>query len=169
MSPVPEDLPLLLARLEKVERQIRWLICWAVGASFLLVGVLAVAAFLMRGRAFGTPRQDVLKAKRVVVFGGGRVPRVLLNAGSSEEDATFSLNDGRGRERLDLRVSDDQVLLLVQDAHWNPRLILYGDEDASGIVLYDKNQKLRVELSCGKTGPVFRLLDENGKPLAGKP
>jgi len=146
-----------MARLERVERQNRWM-------KLLGAVVLALAgAVLLMGQAFPKIEEAssfLLRDRE------GNIRSTLITGADGSVIQDFY--DKAGKARITLSVlPDGSPRLQFYDNAGTPRAGLVVLPDSSGLVFSDRNKKPRVTLSMladGVSG--LQLLDPNGKPRA---
>ncbi len=146
----PESRP-IVERLEKVERENRWL----KSAAFTVL-LLAGAAFMM-GQA--RPTRRIVAQEFDVVDTGGKI-RAILDASGGEPD--LSLYDTNGKVRAFLRLSAEGPMLRLSDANGKASANLGIIENGPGLDLYDANGKMRLMVGVYREFSSVGLRDPEG-------
>jgi len=130
-------------RLEKLERELNRASrrkCWLlVGMGLCFVIVLIACVF----------RLTAMTAQAA-----GAVPKEI-------RAANFILEDGKGKTRASLGMSEDGPVLRLNDEKGNMRAALYV-HDKAGLNLFDEKNKTRAFLGVVQNVPILFLYDETG-------
>jgi len=78
----------------------------------------------------------------------------------------FILDDGNGRTRAELYMTEDGPMLRLYNENKKSRAVLYIHGNQAGLGFKDENDKLRSFLGVGMNVPMLTLYDENEKPRA---
>ena len=172
----------LARRLDRVERENRWL---------KMVGVVALAmmvAVVLMGQLPQTAPNKTVEAQRFVVLDASGNKRAVL--GNVEEKGTFLVFRGSdGKDQIALRSFGDARALVLSDSTGADRTVLgvlpngattFGMADQSGngraaltleadgsiaLALYDENSKSHVKLVAGRDGNPGIVLQDKAKDV----
>lgn len=144
----------LEARVERLEKENRWLKRSVLGMAALIVVGLAVGAEAKRGN---------LDAENFVVRDAKGKVRGRL--GLAESGPVLSLYDAEEKARAVLTVGQSGPFLTFLDATAGPQIVLSGAPDAQGLVIYDVNRKVRATLAIEHQEIALKMWDAAGKTI----
>jgi len=150
----------LSARLDKVERQNRWMRAGAAGA---LVALLAVGSLALVAPA-GT--QDLVRARKIEVVDGKGKVRLALDV-EGPDTASLRLTDAGGRAGVELfyRPESQAGLVVRAPDDGSDRMLFNTEFDGTPYLrLLTKSEQDRVTVLVRPDGsPTLRLVDKAGK------
>lgn len=144
----------LEARVERLERENRWLKRSVLGAATVIVVGLAVGAEAKRGN---------LDAENFVVR--DNTGKVRGRLGLSEGGPVLSLYDTQEKARAVLTVSPSGPFLTFLNANAAPQIVLSAAPDAQGLVIYDGDRKVRATLAIEQKEIALKMWDAGGKTI----
>jgi len=157
-SPTPEKEP-LTERIEKVEKQNRWLV-----AAVLMALVLGAAALLIY-----TPRRDriamaaLVAASAALLLGPARsIIWKELGLTRTLEAEKFVLRDGKGKQQAMLYLSDEGPSFCLSARKGLGAIDLHQRAESSSLTLWAPNAP-RIYVTASIDGPDLALLGANGK------
>jgi hypothetical protein len=157
MTDQPSDLAAVMGRLERLERQNRWM--KRAGAVVL---VLAGVAVLMGGQ--GQPGKTGEPEKLVLRDDKGN-ERAWL--GMARDGPVLRFRDEGGKERLWLGLVKDTPGLAFYDDQGKRRAALSTGRDMVSLLLYDRQEKQRAWLVLSDRAAALHLLGRGGERHAG--
>jgi hypothetical protein len=155
MMSEPLEIPLILERLEGLERQNRRL-KQTLAVAFVLLGSL----FFMGA---GKKGHVVQATEFLLKDADGRV-RAALRMGSAGAYLAFYNSDGKAARGL-LGVLPSGPALGLYDGKGKTRVSLGLTEKGANLTFHDSDEKLRAELGMLEEGPNLLFLDPDGKPV----
>jgi hypothetical protein len=166
-----DDLHIVLARLEKVEKANRTM------KRAGLAGLLAGACIVVMGQA--RPAATTVQAQSFILqdASGTKRAELLLEAGApgSEPSPVLRFLDGKGGEALTLSStrlelagkSDLGPDILLDDAKGSPRVDLGLEHNLPFIILNDEKGIVREDMGLERGDPAFVINDEKAQPRVG--
>jgi len=155
----------LRARIEKLEKQNRWMKRLGI-AAFLCV---AVTIFI----AADAPLKDIqcrsiTTSELVLVDPDGKLQ---ANFKTKENGPRLTFNDSKGTLRTTLSVDETGPKLSFYDSKGETRATLNTIDDGPGLFFYESKGTLRAIFATREKvpipGPVLSFMDKNAKPMVG--
>ena len=167
-----DDLNVVIARLEKIEKENRWM------KRAGLAGLLVAACFVVMGQA--RPAVTALEARSFILqdASGTKRAELVLEAGApgSEPSPVLRFLDGKGNDtaslsstRLELAgKSDLGPDILLDDVKGSPRVDLGLDHSEPFVILNDEKGVVREDMGFSETHePIFVINDDKAAHRVG--
>ncbi len=160
MGDESEDLRLVTERLEKLERQNRWMKCVGL-AGIALVGCLFLMAQVPPANGTIEEQEFVLRDKAGNVRG---------RLGMNEAGPGLSIYDATGIDRVGLRAGEDGPVLVLRSGKNKIQAQLAVVEGIPWLSLFDATERERAILVVNDVkGPILTLYDAKGKAVFSRP
>ncbi len=158
MTTQQPDFAAVMRRLEKLERQNRWM--KRAGAVVLL---LAGAAVLMGGQ--DQPKGKSAEPEKYVLRDDKGNERAWL--GMAKDGPALRFRDEKGKDRVWLGLLKDTPGLVFSDDNGKRRAAMSTGKGTVSLVFYDDSEKARAWLVISKEAAALHLLGDRGQQHAG--
>ncbi|MDH4270930.1 MAG: hypothetical protein OEW18_03025 [Candidatus Aminicenantes bacterium] len=156
-----ERLEKLELELKRAKGRFRWLLA-VVGLCLVsVVFVYSLGRARMTAHASESTFKEVRTTNFVLEDGKGKTRGSL---GMSEDGLELRLRYGNGNIGASLCLHDDKVVLSLFDNNGKPRAVLGLAQKMPLLCLYDEREEPRATLAVLADGPHLILRDEKGKP-----
>ena len=147
-------------RLEKVERENRWM------RRIGMVAAAVAAAVLLIGQGKDKELQDLVARSLVLKDSKGQI-RLKAVADDDDQDPGIQILDQKGKERLRIALGEPGPYLTLRDESGMARVVVAwadGSTPTPFITLLDENNIERFEAGFSKGRPFLALRNERARP-----
>lgn len=144
----------ITSRIDKLERQNRWMRNCLMFTFVIGSGVVLVAA--------GAPDDDVLQAKQIVIRDDHGNKRIVLGSESFDSITPRTgvfVYSPDGKDSVGLTASDNSAQLIVDEDGQHRLSLGSGKEKYAGLLVYAEPEK--------KAGQILLFYTDDGKPMFG--